>query len=39
MKDEKLAKWQKDRGYHQRSLVETATFRYKQLLSPKPNSS
>ncbi|PCS23381.1 Mobile element protein [Candidatus Enterovibrio escicola] len=26
---------EKDRSYHKRSLAETETFRYKQLLSPK----
>ncbi|PCS21914.1 Mobile element protein [Candidatus Enterovibrio escicola] len=30
-----MTKWEKDRGYHQLSLAETAIFRYKQLLSSK----
>lgn len=30
-----LEQWKKDNGYHQRSLSETAMYRYKQLISPK----
>ncbi len=35
LKEDKLVEWKKDRSYHKRSLVETAMFRYKKLLSPK----
>ncbi|SDJ18054.1 hypothetical protein SAMN04488540_1081, partial [Ferrimonas sediminum] len=30
-----LSQWKKDNNYHQRSLSETAMYRYKQLISPK----
>ncbi|MGL5409203.1 MAG: IS5 family transposase [Shewanella sp.] len=35
LKSGQLEKWKRDMGYHQRSLSETAMYRYKQLLSPK----
>ncbi|WP_298445892.1 IS5 family transposase, partial [uncultured Ferrimonas sp.] len=34
LKDGKLKEWKEDVGYHQRSLSETAMYRYKQLISP-----
>ena len=35
LKNNQLAQWKKDNDYHQRSLSETAMYRYKQLISPK----
>ncbi|PCS21736.1 Mobile element protein [Candidatus Enterovibrio escicola] len=35
LKEDKLAEWKKDRGYHKLSLAEIAMFRYKQLLNHK----
>lgn len=35
LKNDKLAQWKKDNDYHQRSLSETAMYRYKQLINPK----
>lgn len=35
LKSNQLAQWKQDNGYHQRSLSETAMYRYKQLVSPK----
>lgn len=35
LKNDKLAQWKKDNDYHQRSLSETAMYRYKQFINPK----
>ncbi|MCE9688266.1 IS5 family transposase, partial [Shewanella sp. AS16] len=35
LKSHALQQWKKDNDYHQRSLSETAMYRYKQLISPK----
>jgi len=35
LKTGQLAQWKQDNDYHQRSLSETAMYRYKQLVSPK----
>lgn len=35
LKNDTLKQWKKDNDYHQRSLSETAMYRYKQLISPK----
>lgn len=35
LKTSQLAQWKQDNDYHQRSLSETAMYRYKQLVSPK----
>ncbi|TDR74490.1 IS4 family transposase [Photobacterium lutimaris] len=35
LKNDTLNQWKKDNGYHQRSLSETAMYRYKQLINPK----
>ena len=35
LKSGTLKQWKDDNGYHQRSLSETAMYRYKQLISPK----
>lgn len=35
LKADELSEWKKRENYHQRSLSETAMYRYKQLISPK----
>lgn len=35
LKKDELKQWKNDNDYHQRSLSETAMYRYKQLISPK----
>lgn len=35
LKADELEQWKKDTGYHQRSIAETAMYRFKQLIGPK----
>lgn len=35
LKSDELKQWKQENDYHQRSLSETAMYRYKQLISPK----
>ena len=35
LKAGELEQWKKDSGYHQRSIAETAMYRFKQLIGPK----
>lgn len=35
LKAGELPQWKLDSGYHQRSLAETAMYRFKQLIGPK----
>ncbi|MFL9598644.1 transposase, partial [Aeromonas veronii] len=35
LKSGELKQWKKDVGYHQRSIAETAMYRFKQLIGPK----
>nr|QTX15065.1 Transposase [Klebsiella pneumoniae] len=34
LKAGELKQWKKDSGYHQRSIAETAMYRFKQLIGP-----